>query len=698
MNRSLPNKQPHLVHPKYRADIDGLRAIAILSVVAYHAFPGWIKGGFVGVDIFFVISGFLISTIIFGSLDNDAFSFKEFYARRIKRIFPALILVMTACYALGWVVLLPDEYKQLGKHIAAGAGFVSNLFFWQEAGYFDNAAETKPLLHLWSLGIEEQFYIVWPLLLYLTWKRRFNLLFLTVAIIVISFTVNIGKVNSDAVQAFYSPVSRFWELMIGSILAYTALHKVSLWNNAKQKIGTALERIISSNAPAPNSPALRNAQSLIGALLIGVAVLVISREKAFPGWWALLPTFGACLIISAGQHAWLNRTVLSHRVMVWFGLISYPFYLWHWSLLSFARIVESGTPALEIRIAAIFIAIVLAWLTYKLVEKPVRFGRKTRTKIIALCALAATVGFVGHYTKLQEGLGFRDVAKLNSSAFYGYTKIDKSYIVNGCGFKRTEDEGKFAGCISDKRDSAKFALVGDSKAGALANGLFSESSNKGRWLFIGGTGPNGAPVPIISDEPIYSRNQFLIKTALEAIVSNQNIQVVVLTTATRSIFHLSNVDSIDDLPANKNFEVAFAGLDRMIAELVKAGKKVVITVDNPTLKDPKLCIPRITALSFINKAMGLPRDRICSIDYDRHIELSAKYRLLLDKLQAKYPDKLRIFDTLDQLCDMKNRVCSSFLDGKLLYKFSDHISEYASVRIAKKLIPFVEDFSQSSVQ
>jgi peptidoglycan/LPS O-acetylase OafA/YrhL len=155
----------HMEHPKYRPDIDGLRAVAVLSVVAFHAFPAWIKGGFTGVDVFFVISGFLISTIIFENLNRGTFSFGQFYARRIKRIFPALLLVLIASFSFGWFALLSDEYKQLGKHIAAGAGFTSNLLLWREAGYFDNSSDTKPLLHLWSLGIEEQFYIVWPFIL-----------------------------------------------------------------------------------------------------------------------------------------------------------------------------------------------------------------------------------------------------------------------------------------------------------------------------------------------------------------------------------------------------------------------------------------------------------------------------------------------------------------------------------------------------
>lgn len=175
-----------LTHPKYRPDIDGLRAVAILFVVGFHAFPNWVHGGFIGVDIFFVISGYLISTIIIGSLERDSFSFVEFYIRRINRIFPALLLVLIACFSFGWYALLADEYKQLGKHIAGGAGFISNFLFWNESGYFDNAAETKPLLHLWSLGIEEQFYLAWPLLLWLVWKNKLNLL--AVSLVVVKWT------------------------------------------------------------------------------------------------------------------------------------------------------------------------------------------------------------------------------------------------------------------------------------------------------------------------------------------------------------------------------------------------------------------------------------------------------------------------------------------------------------------------------
>lgn len=376
------SQSKHLLHPKYRPDIDGLRALAVLSVVGFHAFPGLINGGFIGVDIFFVISGFLISTIIFENLEHNNFSFLVFYSRRVKRIFPALLVVLLASFAYGWFMFLPDEFKQLGKHIAAGAGFISNFVLWGESGYFDNAADTKPLLHLWSLGIEEQFYIIWPLLLWLAWKSKANLLLITLSVAAISFLLNIWLVNTETVAAFYSPQTRFWELLIGSTLAYLALFKQSLLQSLK--IGND------------------NSHSIVGALLLCVGFLLINQERAFPGYWALLPTLGTALIISAGSQAWLNRAVLSHPVLVWFGLISFPLYLWHWPLLSFLRIADAD-PSRILRISAVLISIALAWLTYKFIEKPIRFGNKKMSTTFLLAGALFLIGFVGYLTILKNG-------------------------------------------------------------------------------------------------------------------------------------------------------------------------------------------------------------------------------------------------------------------------------------------------------
>ncbi|RUR70554.1 acyltransferase [Variovorax guangxiensis] len=341
------------MHPKYRPDIDGLRAIAVGSVLAYHAFPSLLPGGFIGVDIFFVISGFLITTILLQSLAAGDFSYRDFYARRIRRIFPALVLVLLATLAFGWYVLLPGEFSQLGKQTTGGAAFFANLVFLGEAGYFDASAETKPLLHLWSLGIEEQFYIFWPLMLGLAWRRRWPMLRVVLAVAVISFLVNVLTVQAHRAAAFYSPLSRAWELMAGGLLAVMQLQSVAQ--------GAASTRAWK-----------KHLQSIVGIALIVLGLFMTRSTKAFPGWWALLPVLGAASCIAAGPGGVLNRYLLSNRVMVWIGLISYPLYLWHWPLLSYARIVTGGEPPLQLRIVLVAASVVLAWATYRFLERFVK--------------------------------------------------------------------------------------------------------------------------------------------------------------------------------------------------------------------------------------------------------------------------------------------------------------------------------------
>ncbi len=357
----------------YRADIDGIRAVAVGSVVAYHAFPNLVKGGFVGVDIFFVISGFLISRIIFEALETDSFSYLDFYRRRIRRIFPALAAMCAVVLAVGWYVLLPDEFQHLGKQMAAGAGFVSNLVFWNESGYFDAAAESKPLLHLWSLAIEEQFYIVWPIVLGLVWRRHRSFLVTTLLIALGSFAINVLTVFNDPVAAFYSPLSRFWELMVGGVLAYVAQHR----REALRQFG--LQRAI------------------VGLSLIVLSIAMLTKESAFPGYWALMPTLGAALLISAGPQPWINARVLAARPMVWVGKISYPLYLWHWPILVFAKIVKGKVLTPTERLSAVIAAVILAYLTYRLLELRVR--RSTRRHVAAaLSLLLASVGGLGLLT------------------------------------------------------------------------------------------------------------------------------------------------------------------------------------------------------------------------------------------------------------------------------------------------------------
>ncbi len=371
---------------KYRADIDGLRGIAVLSVVAFHLFPYKITGGFIGVDVFFVLSGFLISSILFASLDRGEFSIVNFYDRRIRRIFPSFLTVVLASLVFGWFVLLSDEYQQLGKHVAAGASFISNLVLSSENGYFGNAAESKPMLHLWSLAIEEQFYIFWPLLLAFAHKRKWNYLPVMAVVGIASFIGNIYMVESNPTAAFYWPIYRFWELIVGGMLAGITLSYPQLLSK------------------------YRNAQSLIGFILLAIGFVAIDKYSQFPGWWALVPTASAFLLISAGPTAWINRTILSNKVLVWFGLISYPLYMWHWPLISFAKILEGSLDGkLQLKLALLFGSVLLAWLTYRLVEKPLRFKSSKKTSVVLLSGLVV-LGLFGYScipSNGYEGFGYR---------------------------------------------------------------------------------------------------------------------------------------------------------------------------------------------------------------------------------------------------------------------------------------------------
>lgn len=393
----------------YRPDVDGLRAVAVLSVLGYHAFPGLLPGGFAGVDIFFVISGFLITGIILEDLQRGRFTFANFYWRRIRRIFPALILVLAASLFLGWRVLLPDEYAQLGKHVAAGAGFISNLALWREAGYFDSAAELKPLLHLWSLGVEEQYYLVWPLLLLLFRNQPKKMLWMIVAVGAASFVLNVAAVARYPAATFYLPVTRFWELLAGSLLAYLAVF------GKKQSHG------------------FENTKALAGAALIVAGFALLHAERAFPGWWALLPVLGAALLVRAGPAAWINRRILSHPGLVFVGLISYPLYLWHWPLLAYARIVEGGEPPLAVRAGLLLASVLLAWLTYELVEKKIRhakLGLAARRAVPALAlsmtalAVAGVLGFQGRVLPSSASNPvIAEISRASADWAYGHDRV-----------------------------------------------------------------------------------------------------------------------------------------------------------------------------------------------------------------------------------------------------------------------------------
>lgn len=479
--------RPHLSTPApltYRPDIDGLRAVAVLSVLVHHAFPELLPGGFVGVDIFFVISGYLISTIIMGGLAEGRFSFADFYIRRIRRIFPALVLVLGSTAVIGWYRLTADEYEMLGKHLIAGAAFVSNFVLWQEAGYFDAESAGKPLLHLWSLSIEEQFYLLWPLLLFVVHRwRRHAVIWVTGLLLLASMALNLTLVGENPTAAFYNTAARMWELLMGALLA--------LWHLKKPAQPRAL-------AHGGRWPDLLSAG---GLMLLVLALVLLHPERQFPGMWALLPTLGAAALIAAGPGAWVNRYLLALKPMVWVGLISYPLYLWHWPLLSVAHLQTAGDAPWTLRLGLAGLSVMLAALTYVLLERPLRHGRMNPRLVVAgLCSAMAGVAVTGAVIMKSEGFDNRFPPEVRQLTKGGSRRILMQ------GWRNTECMLAFGVppsefkdfCIEDRRPLV--FLWGDSHAGSLYPG-FKALQDSGLYDF--GIGERGGAIcpPILGIEP-----------------------------------------------------------------------------------------------------------------------------------------------------------------------------------------------------
>ncbi len=365
-----------MFHPKYRPEIDGLRAIAVLSVIAFHVFPEYVTGGFIGVDIFFVISGYLISTIIYKSLDKKSFSFIQFYQHRVRRILPALLVVMAATYLFGCWILFPDELVGLGKHILGGSLFVSNIVLWNESGYFDKAVQLKALMHLWSLGIEEQFYLLWPVILILIWglRKRYVLMGLMV---VGSFGYCLYRTYTMPSTAFFSPVSRFWELGIGALCAYY---------------------ICESHSKITLSVKWSNAVVLVAAIGLMLPIFVYSEAMSFPGFIALLPVLASAFVLGFIDSKTIIGKLLSNKILVGIGLISYPLYLWHWPILSFLHTLLGEVLPLGYRFLAVFATFLLALLTFFCIERPFRRGSHQQPKSLLLLGFLFCIGWIGYDT------------------------------------------------------------------------------------------------------------------------------------------------------------------------------------------------------------------------------------------------------------------------------------------------------------
>ncbi|MGO4705898.1 acyltransferase family protein [Microvirga sp. 2MCAF38] len=654
------NDGSYLSHPTYRPDVDGLRAVAVLAVVFYHAFPDVLKGGFVGVDIFFVISGFLISTVIINSLERGSFRFADFYARRVRRIFPALAIVLVSCLVFGWIALLAGEYEQLGKHIAAGATFFSNFTLWSESSYFDNSAETKPLLHLWSLGIEEQFYLIWPILLLFLFKKNINLFAIAILLTFLSFIINIFTYINYPIANFYSPLSRFWELLAGSILALLVLNKDIYLERVKNWCQKSIFSLFWGDAQGRIYFA-REVASVLGALLIGASVALISKEDRFPGFWAVLPVFGATLTILAGPRAFLNRYLLTNRIMVWVGLISFPLYLWHWPLLSFARIIENEAPSFAIRCVAVFASVILAGLTYLIIERPLRFGGFAASKAIGLTVLIAAIGYVGYEINAREGLPFRRNAspEVLYKGDVGHLEFHKYPFAAfyTCTPKQVADEALqwegYVRCLQSKKDrDVDIVLLGDSHAEHLFIGLAEALPDKNIAFYI----KNGAP--FIDNEDYGS----IFKT----VSSSKTIKKVIVT--------MYWAWRISQIPLGQALE------DKILETtgvLLESGKELYITDDVPSFPfDPDKCRLK----RFLSTKQN------CEIDIKNvNYQLSA-FKPALERVVKKDP-RVKLLETSKFFCN--KTVCKMTNGEDILYRDTNHLNIKGSQFLGRK---FVESY------
>lgn len=645
-------------HPAYRPEIDGLRAVAVLAVVAFHAFPTYAAGGLVGVDIFFVISGFLISSIIIRGLQRGRFSYLDFYVRRVRRIFPALLLVLLCCLVAGWFTLYDREFAPLGKHIAGGAGFVANFVLWQETGYFDTQAQFKQLLHLWSLGIEEQYYLLWPLFLALMWRASHRLLPLIAGLLLASFALNVYMVEDHLRETFYFPVTRFWELMIGSLLAYASLGSGPLAR------GTAA---------LANDRRIAEPLAWTGLLLLGIAMAITSDRSLFPGWYALLPTLGAAALIAAGPANTVSRLLLTTKPMVFVGLISYPLYLWHWPVLSFARIYSSDVPSRGLRFGLVLLSLLLAWLTYQFCEKPVRNSRQPRTVWLLLLGMAL-LGGAGLAVYGGDGVPSRGVNDRKATELALLRTAERSETelrtvtyrpdsCSGMGFEAVVE--RFCERYG-RADGPTIVLWGDSHAWAWAPVFYKMAGERG-WqvvrFSIGGCPPLLTARRAGSEGAVTSCYDFgLGRKFVAAIGSLQPRHVYWI-----GYWSLYAPEGTIATPEDANGGVDALG--QQLQQTLAALPQVPVTLF------------RTSPLLLNNQARGLLRGVKIAPTVAEHRAREAGADQAIGGLSAA-DGRLVVFDPAVLAC---REVCGAVQDGTLMFFDAGHVSAQGALRYESQL-------------
>ncbi|WP_422776613.1 acyltransferase family protein [Pseudomonas mediterranea] len=639
-----------------RRDIDGLRALAVIPVVLFHFGFGAFSGGFVGVDIFFVISGFLITSILFRDISAQRFSFVDFWARRARRILPALSVVLLASLAVGWLLLTAKDFSELGRTVRYQSLFISNILFMREDGYFAPASDLKPLLHTWSLAVEEQYYIFFPLLMVLLLRHVRHWRWMLFALLLISFGLNIAYIDRKPDVAFFSLPTRAWELLCGAMLAVL---------------------------PAPRQ-AVRPwvCQFAAGAGLVAVltAVFTFDETTVFPGWAALCPVLGTTALIWSGARCstWVAQ-VLSSRALVWVGLLSYSFYLWHWPVYVYANAISiDGIQPWEAA-GWILLALALAWLSWRFVELPFRekrllAGRKPVLVggLLAMAVLAVT----GSVVRSADGFPQRLTGKAMEYAQAREWRAGQMKCMLVTSDKRPDK----ACLLGGQKDAPVTRLFwGDSHAAALLPAIESSAARGGGpvWLYSMSACP-----PILSDDPRPRCKDFNERT-MEQVRRLQIKDVVLASNWSLYVYGREDGDKKVLLDPRDNTAEAearmAAGLKARVAAIRATGAQVWLFKEVPLQR--KGAIGRLTSLARIGRsAEGLGRP------LSEHMARQRFLSALFDSMKAADPG-VHVIDPTPLMCS--DRVCPIEVNGYSQYRDEDHLSDVGSARLGPLFAPLL---------
>lgn len=645
----------------YRPEIDGLRAIAVSSVVVFHASRDWLPGGFTGVDVFFVISGYLITRLILEELHEGRFSFAGFYERRARRILPALLVVLTATLIGVYLVGLPNHLVDSAWSAGAAVFAVSNIHFWQSSGYFAPAAEFMPLLHTWSLGVEEQFYLLFPVFLLLLAKLRLPIGLCLALLLVPLFPLSLWLSIEKPSVAFYLLPSRAWELLLGAALAAGAF-------------------------PSVRSPVIAETMATAGLVMIVTGFFLIDPGMWFPGWAALLPCVGTALVILGTAHGRIIRAVLALPALVFIGLISYSLYLWHWPVLVLLRMwsAEMHLPA-DLALAGITASVALAAVTWMFVERPVRNRARMpkRRAAMTIGAMLAAVALIALPAIREAGFPSRFTQPVLSMMAAAQ---DLDPWRGPCSQYR--ERGREAECrFGDAAGEVSYVIVGDSHAAAMRPAIEALSFVAGRsgtlWWHGGCPFIPGADVLPRADA---TQCAALKSRILNDIAASPDIELVFMVNRWTPLLTSIRPDTggsyrvylVDDQTNEPSIEESRSVLERRMAaaieELTRHGKKVIVIGAVP---EPGFDVPQIGALRERNGrgvSAGLAREQVALVNAPIDLALSAA--------ASRHGDAIYV-PIWDLLCEAD---CALVIDGVPLFYDDDHLSRSAAERIVSPLI------------